>query len=45
MYILLVEDQPGTVQAIQKGLAEQNLKVDVAFDGKDRRESGIGKSL
>lgn len=34
MYILLVEDQPGTVQSIQTGLAEQNLKVDVAYDGK-----------
>jgi len=31
--ILLVEDEPKTVQSLKKGLEESNFKVDVAYDG------------
>jgi two-component system copper resistance phosphate regulon response regulator CusR len=31
--ILLVEDEPKTIQSLKKGLEESNYKVDVAYDG------------
>ncbi|GAA4455580.1 response regulator transcription factor [Nibrella saemangeumensis] len=33
MRILLVEDEPKTLQAIQQGLEESHFEVDVAYDG------------
>ena len=40
MKLLVVEDEPKTLQAIQQGLEESQFEVDIAYDGSNCQAAG-----
>ena len=43
MKLLIVEDEPKTLQAIQQGLEESQFEVDIAYDGLIAQTAGPEK--
>ncbi|MFM6915136.1 MAG: response regulator, partial [Aquirufa sp.] len=44
MKILLIEDEPKTVQSLKQGLEENNYEVEVAYDGTIAKQLALRNS-